>query len=158
LKFIDFISRSSICTQLPPVDKPELVRHLVQALADANDIHPEDIDALVAAILAREAKGSTGLGRGVAIPHALCDVVTRQVGTVGVCPGGTDFDALDGDKSDLFILLLSPADQQHAHLETLKHIALQLRNDTFCRFLKQSPTPADVWEVLEESDHEHALL
>jgi len=75
------------------------------------------------------------------------------VGTVGVSPEGVDFKSLDGEKVQLFFLLVSPPDRPGDHLRALENISRQLRDETFCRFLKQSKTAADIQQLLEEADN-----
>jgi mannitol/fructose-specific phosphotransferase system IIA component (Ntr-type) len=65
---------------------------------------------------------------------------------------GVDFDSLDGEKVHLLFLLISPPDRPGDHLRALENISRQLRDDSFCRFLKQSKSPQDVWQLLEEGD------
>jgi PTS system nitrogen regulatory IIA component len=66
---------------------------------------------------------------------------------------GVDFNSLDGDKVHLFFLLISPPDRPADHLRALENISRQLRDDTFCKFLKDSKKPSDVWQLLEEADN-----
>ena len=106
------------------------------------------------AILKREELGSTGIGRGVAVPHTKHPSVDRLVGNVAISGGGVDFDSLDGEKVHLFFLLISPPDRPGDHLRALENISRQLRDDTFCRFLKQSKTVEDIQQLLDEADND----
>jgi PTS system fructose-specific IIA component/PTS system nitrogen regulatory IIA component len=101
----------------------------------------------------REELGSTGIGRGIAVPHTKHASVSQPVGTVGISRGGVDFQSLDGEKVQLFFLLISPPDRPGDHLRALENISKQLQDDTFCRFLKQSKTANDVRQILEEADN-----
>ena len=86
------------------------------------------------------------------MPHTKHPSVERLVGTVGVSAQGIDFNSLDGDKVQLFFLLVSPPDRPGDHLRALENISRQLRDDTFCRFLKQARTPHDIQQLLDEAD------
>ena len=97
--------------------------------------------------------GSTGIGRGVAVPHTKHPSIDKLIGTVAISEGGVNFDSLDGEKVHLLFLLVSPPDRPGDHLRALENISRQLRDDTFCRFLKQSKKPEDVWQLLEEADN-----
>ena len=66
---------------------------------------------------------------------------------------GVDFDSLDGEKVQLFFLLLSPPDRPGDHLRALENVSRQLRDDTFCRFLKQAKTKEDILLLLDEADN-----
>jgi PTS system fructose-specific IIA component/PTS system nitrogen regulatory IIA component len=153
MKFADFICKSAIRTQLPAGDKETVIRQMAQSLADAGAISQPQLESIVQAILKREELGSTGIGRGVAVPHTKHPTVERLCGTVAVSTEGVDFDSLDGEKVHLLFLLVSPPDRPGDHLRALENISRQLRDDTFCRFLKQSKNPDDVWQLLEEADN-----
>jgi PTS system fructose-specific IIA component/PTS system nitrogen regulatory IIA component len=153
MKFADFINVASIRADLGAEDKPAAIQELVQSLAAAGAIAAGDVAGIVAAIMKREELGSTGIGRGVAVPHTKHPSVERLVGTVGVSVEGVDFNSLDGDKVHLFFLLVSPPDRPGDHLRALENISRQLRDDTFCRFLKQARTAHDIQLLLDEADN-----
>jgi PTS system fructose-specific IIA component/PTS system nitrogen regulatory IIA component len=153
MKFSDFVSVTAIKADLSSFDKPSVLRELVESLAAAGAVKAADVDSIVSAILKREELGSTGIGRGVAVPHTKHATVEKLVGTVGVSGEGVDFNSLDGDKVHLFFLLISPQDRPGEHLRALESISRQLRDDTFCRFLKQAKTAHDIQQLLEEADN-----
>ena len=153
MKFSDFISPEAIRAELAADDKEGVIREMVQALLDAGRIQQDQMESIVRAILNREELGSTGIGRGVAVPHTKHPSVDDLVGTVGVSSEGVDFNSLDGEKVFVFFLLISPPDRPGDHLRALENISRQLRNDTFCRFLKQSKTAEDIRQLLDEVDN-----
>ena len=116
MKFSDFVSREAIRAELTADDKQGVIREMVQALLDAGRIAADEHDSIVKAILKREELGSTGIGRGVAVPHTKHPSIDRLVGTVAVSSEGVDFDSLDGEKVHLFFLLISPPDRPGDHL------------------------------------------
>ena len=152
MKFSDFVERKAVKADLTAHTKEGVIRALVQSLLDAGKIAPAEQEGIVKAILKREELGSTGIGRGVAVPHTKHASVKQLVGAVAVSHDGVDFDSLDGEKVHLLFLLISPPDRPGDHLRALENISRQLRDDTFCRFLKQSKQPGDVWQLLEEAD------
>jgi PTS system nitrogen regulatory IIA component len=153
MKFADFVSSTAIKAELSSYDKEGVIRELVEALVQAGDIKSDEHEGIVAAIMKREELGSTGIGRGVAVPHTKHPSVDRLVGTVGVSTEGVDFNSLDGEKVQLFFLLISPPDRPGDHLRALENISRQLRDETFCRFLKQSRSAGDIQTLLEEADN-----
>jgi PTS system fructose-specific IIA component/PTS system nitrogen regulatory IIA component len=100
----------------------------------------------------REDLGSTGIGRGVAVPHTKHPSVRRLVGTVAVSHDGVDFKSLDGEPVQLFFLLVSPPDRPGDHLRALENISRQLRDDSFCKQLKSAKGPLEIQHLLEEAD------
>ena len=153
MKFSDFICHEAIRANMAAVDKQGAIREMVQSLVDAQRVNASEFESIVKAILKREELGSTGIGRGVAVPHTKHPSVDRLIGTVAVSPVGVDFASLDGETVHLFFLLISPPDRPGDHLRALENISRQLRDDTFCRFLKQSKTRGDIQQLLEEADN-----
>jgi len=153
MKFSDFVSTQSICAELSSNNKVSVISELVDSLVRAGDISEADRDDIVKAIMKREDLGSTGIGRGIAVPHTKHPSVAKLVGTVGVSSQGVDFESLDGEKVQLFFLLVSPPDRPGDHLRALENISRQLRDETFCRFLKQSKSAEDIVQLLEEADN-----
>lgn len=153
MKFSDFICEKAIRAELSSDNKEDVINELVGSLLQAGEINADEKADIIAAIMKREELGSTGIGRGVAVPHTKHPGVAKLVGTVGVSVDGVDFNSLDGEKVQLFFLLISPPDRPGDHLRALENISKQLRDETFCRFLKQSRTSEDIHQLLEEADN-----
>lgn len=152
MKFSEFIQAAAIRADLQSADKESIIRELVTALASAGAITPTDLEPILASILKREELGSTGIGKGVAVPHTKHASVARLVGAVGISVDGVDFNSLDGEKVHLFFLLVSPPDRPADHLRALENITKQLKDDTFCRFLKQARSDKEIKLLLDEAD------
>ncbi len=153
MKFADFVSREAVRADLTADDKEAVIREMAQALLDAGKIAPAEYEGIIRAILKREELGSTGIGRGVAVPHTKHASVDRLIGTVGVSAEGVDFDSLDGEKVNLFFLLISPPDRPGDHLRALENVSRQLRDETFCKFLKQAKNSDEILQLLDEADN-----
>lgn len=152
MKFSDFVATDAIRSHVDADTKEGVIREMARALVDAGKIGAGDLEGIVKAIMKREDLGSTGIGRGVAVPHTKHPSVNRLVGTVAVSPEGVDFESLDGEPVQLFFLLVSPPDRPGDHLRALENISRQLRDDHFCRLLKAAHGPADIQSLLEEAD------
>lgn len=153
MKFVDFICREAILADLTAQDKSGAIREMVQAMLKAGKIKAGEFESIVDAILKREDLGSTGIGRGVAVPHTKHPSVDHLIGSVAVSRHGVDFASLDGEPVHVFFLLVSPPDRPGDHLRALENISRQLRDDTFCRFLKQAKSMEDVQTLLNEADN-----
>jgi len=153
MKFADFIQVGAIKADLAADDKEGVIRELVESLVNSGALQGEDLDGILKAIMKREELGSTGIGKGIAVPHTKHPSVSKLVGTVGVSADGVDFNSLDGEKVHLLFLLISPPDRPGDHLRALENISRQLRDDSFCRFLKQSRSGADIQQLLDEADN-----
>ena len=154
MKFADFVCKAAIRPQLNADDKDTAIQEMVEALVEAGQLTAGDKDEIIAAVMKREELGSTGIGRGVAVPHTKHAVVEKLVGTVAVSADGIDFNSLDGENVQLFFLLISPPDRPGDHLRALENITRHLRdNEMFLKFLKQSKTAEDIQQLLEEADN-----
>ena len=152
MRFMDFVGREAITVDLEAFDKEGVIRELSQSLVSAGLVKSQDLESIVSAVLKREELGSTGIGRGVAVPHTKHPNVDRLVGAVGISREGVDFRSLDGEMVQLFFMLISPPDRPGDHLRALENISRQLRNDTFCKFLKDAKSADAVHQLLCEAD------
>jgi PTS system fructose-specific IIA component/PTS system nitrogen regulatory IIA component len=157
MKFSDFVAVDAIRSSVKARTKEGVIREMATALVEAGKIPAGDMESIVKAIMKREDLGSTGIGRGVAVPHTKHPSVSRLVGTVAVSREGIDFESLDGEPVQLFFLLVSPPDRPGDHLRALENISRQLRDDSFSATLKQAHAVADIQHLLEEADS-HGLV
>jgi fructose-specific phosphotransferase system IIA component len=153
MKFADFITADAVRASLAAEAKPDVIREIVESLLEAGRIAKGEVEDIIRKILDREELGSTGIGRGIAVPHAKHAAVEQLIGTVAVSREGVDFDSLDGEKVHIVFLLISPKDRPGDHLRALENISRQLRNETFCRFLRQAKSAEDIRQLLEEADN-----
>jgi PTS system fructose-specific IIA component/PTS system nitrogen regulatory IIA component len=153
MKFSDFVVREAVRADLSADSKETVIRQMVQTLVDAKKVPAGEYDNIIKAILKREELGSTGIGRGVAVPHTKYAGAKDLIGAVAVSPDGVDFDSLDGEKVYLFFLLISPHDRPGDHLRALENVSRQLRDDGFCKHLKQARSPGQILELLDEADN-----
>lgn len=152
MKFSNFIETKAIKAELTAEDKEGVIGELIDALAAAGAIKEDEKADIVEAVMKREELGSTGIGRGVAVPHTKHASVDQLVGTVGISQNGVDFNSLDGEKVNIFFLLVSPPDRPGDHLRALENTSRQLREDMFCRFLRQVKNVDDIKQLLDEAD------
>jgi fructose-specific phosphotransferase system IIA component len=147
MALIDMIVEKVIKTPLTSKDKPDVLRELVQILKDAGEI--DDFDKALAAVQEREDKMSTGLEKGIAVPHAKTDAVSSLKLAIGIAPEGIDFDSMDKDLSKLFFLLLAPPGQAGPHVEALAEIAKLARSTSFCKALINADNAQEVVDLMK---------
>ena len=152
MKLADFIVKDAIVADLKSTERDGAIRELVEALAAAKAIAAKDVDTIVKEIIDREKHGSTGFGKGVAVPHAKHTAVKKRVGTIGRSAAGIDFAALDQAPVYSVVLLLSPVSNPDGHLQAMENIFRNLQHDTFRRFLRQAGTTREIVDLLEEAD------
>ena len=152
MKLKDFIVTDAIISELKASDRDAAIRELVTSLAAAGALPADAVDEVVAALIKREQNGSTGFGKGVAVPHVKHAKVKQMCGTIGRSTAGVDFAALDHQPVFSVVLLLSPENQPQQHLAAMNAVFNNLQRDTFRRFLRQSDSREAIVDLIEEAD------
>ncbi|HWG41361.1 MAG TPA: PTS sugar transporter subunit IIA [Gemmataceae bacterium] len=153
MRMSDFVVRDAIIAELPATNKEGVIREMVESLRAAGQFRGADLEDIIRAILKREFLGSTGIGRGVAIPHTKHNSVERLIGTVALSTKGIAFDSLDGEPVHVFVLLISPQDRPGDHLRALENVSRSLRDDSFVRSLRTATTQEEIIALLDRADH-----
>jgi PTS system fructose-specific IIA component/PTS system nitrogen regulatory IIA component len=147
----DFVVRDAINPSLAAGTKDGVIREIVDSLRSTGNVAGDVADDIVRAILKREQLGSTGIGRGIAIPHTKHASVDRLTGTVAISRGGVAFDSIDGEPVYVFVLLVSPQDRPGDHLRALENVVRTMRDDAFVKALRQADSKEAVWKLLTDS-------
>jgi PTS system nitrogen regulatory IIA component len=130
---------------LPAADKGVVLHEMCRRASALIGADPRAIAPLLAA---RETLGSTGIGGGVALPHARLPEHPTAKGFFARLERPIDFAAIDGGRIDLVFLLLSPAADTTAHLAALAQIARRLRDPSVCQALRRTVEPAALHRIL----------
>ncbi len=152
MKLADIIVADAIVPELEGQNRDEVIRELVQALAEAGSLPKKSVDEVTKAVLDREQQATTGIGKGVALPHAKLKGLKKPVGTIGRSSGGIDFSALDSRPVYSVVLLLSSPDNPDEHLQAMETVFKHVQRDIFRKFLRQSETTESIVELIEEAD------
>jgi nitrogen PTS system EIIA component len=152
MKLKEFIVSEAIVAELKSADRDGAIRELVESLAKTGALPETAVEDVVAALVKREQNGSTGFGKGVAVPHVKHAKVRKMVGTIGRSAAGIDFAALDHAPVFSIVLLLSPENQPQQHLQAMNIVFSNLQKDMFRRFLRQSATQQAISDLLDEAD------
>ena len=148
--FLELLDKNLIKVPLAAANKDGVFEELIDLLADNGKLL--DRDQALQDVFARELLGSTGLERGIAIPHAKTAGVDSMVMAIGISPGGIDFEALDGGDSKIFFMILASPKQAASHIEVLSDIARATKSNAMCRLLVNAADSAEVLELFEEED------
>jgi PTS system nitrogen regulatory IIA component len=152
MKLGEIIPEGGILDDLKAVTKEDVIKEMVAALVKAGRIDEANSKKVVKALMDREELGSTGIGAGVAVPHAKHDSVTDLVGAFGRSKKGIAFEALDGEPVHVLFLLLSSKSASGAHLEALAYISRLVRDEKFVKFLRDSKDAPGIRDLLNEAD------
>ncbi len=153
MRMSDFVARDAIIADLAATNKEGVIREMVESLRAAGQFRGADLEDIIRAILKREFLGSTGIGRGVAIPHTKHNSVERLIGTVAISRKGIAFDSLDGEPVHVFVLLISPQDRPGDHLRALENVSRSLRDDKFVAALRSASTREEIIALLDKAEH-----
>lgn len=152
MKLSDFVCFDAVLPRLEASDRDGAIAELVEALASAGKISSASPAEITKAVIKRENEASTGIGKGVAVPHVKHAAVKQVVATIGCSSKGIDFNSLDKQHVYSVILLLSPADNADMHLRAMENIFRNLQKDDFRSFLRQARTLEQIKEAIFDTD------
>ena len=157
MKFADFICFDAMIPELKATDRDGAIAELVSALDKTGRLGKGKCDEITKAVIKREKEASTGMGKGVAVPHVKHAAVKDVVAVVGQSSAGIDFSALDKKPVYTVILLISPLDNPDRHLQAMENIFKHLQLEKFRKFLRQSQKVEQIEDLLREADENPAL-
>ena len=157
MKFTDFVCFEATIPELQAGDRDGAIAELVSALEEAGKLGKSKSQEIVAEMIEREKEASTGMGKGVAMPHVKHKGVTCVVAVIGQSGSGIDFLALDKQPVYSVILMVSPVDEPDQHLQALGGVFKHLQREKFRRFLRMCRTSEHIRDLLTEADEDPSL-
>lgn len=158
MKLCDLVRPGSIIAELSSGDRNGVIRELVQRLGDEKLIDADAVKGVAQSIITRErTRGTTGFGKGVAVPHAKIDNQKQIVAAIGRSSTGIDFQSLDGQPVHAVFLIVSPADRPDEHLHAMDLVFRHLQQERFRKFLRQLDTAERIYDLLKEADETTAV-
>ena len=148
IKLPDLLKDKYIELDLKEKEKPKLIAELVDMVAKPSRI--KDRKAIFEAILEREKLGSTAIGNGVAIPHAKIKGIKKPLLILGRSTEGVNFDSLDGEKTYLFFMLISPQKEVGPHLKILAKISHLVKDKFVVERLKKIKDKHEIFEIISD--------
>ena len=132
--------------------KEEAIDHLVDLMVKGGNI--TDREEFKKGILAREANGTTGIGGGIAIPHSKNKAVTKAGLASMTVPDGVDYEAMDGEPSDVFFMIAAPAEGSDVHLEALSRLSVILMDPVFKDSLLKATSKEEYLALIDKKETE----
>lgn len=148
----DLMVKEAMIMDLQATDKKGAIDEMVQKMFDAGRI--SDIETYKEGILAREAQTSTGLGDGIAMPHAKNSAVKEATVLFAKSQKGVDYEALDGQPTYLFFMIAAPEGANDTHLQALAALSRLLIDADFVGKLKEANTPEEVQDLFQTAEEQ----
>lgn len=152
MKLSDIVVSEAIVPQLSASTRDDVIRELVEALASAGAITKRNVPAITKAVIGRENQATTGMGKGVALPHVKFKSIKKPICTIGLSADGLDFSSLDSKPVYSVILLLSNPDDPDTHLQAMETIFKHIQRDIFRKFLRQNLSKEGIIDLIQEAD------
>jgi mannitol/fructose-specific phosphotransferase system IIA component (Ntr-type) len=157
MKFKDFVCFEATITELQAADRDGVIVELVSSLDKAGRLGKGKCEEIIKEVIKREKEASTGLGKGVAVPHVKHKAVKEVVAAIGQRSNGIHFFALDKQPVFSVILLISPVDDPDRHLQAMECIFKHLQQERFRKFLRQCRSVEQIEDLLNEADEDPSL-
>lgn len=142
------IKKEHIKVPMTAQTKTAAVNELLEVLKENGCF--ADLQTVKTAVFEREALSSTGLGDGIAVPHAKTDAISAPALAIGISKEGIDFQSHDGEPAYVVFLMIAPKSQPGQHIEALSEIAKMMQAPIVMKMLKKADTAQDVIDVLSE--------
>lgn len=151
IKITDYMSENLISLNLTAKTKDEVLIELSKLIENSSNISSEG-NTIYKALVEREKLGSTGIGKGVAIPHAKTEVADKLTIAFGVSKEKIDFKSMDNEKVNLFFVFASPNKDSQIYLKVLARISRLIREESFREGLLNCKTPKEVIEYIDKKE------
>ncbi|MCI4663274.1 MAG: PTS sugar transporter subunit IIA [Neomegalonema sp.] len=149
----DLTPREAIFCGLKATSKKQLLQELSHRMAPVTDV---DARELLSALLERERLGTTGAGRGVAIPHCRLPQLKRLVGCLARLDAPVDFESIDGEPVDLVYVIAAPASEGAEHLKALARVSRIFRDDAVLQKLRGAKNAEAMHALLAAEERSRA--
>lgn len=149
MKFVDLVKPEAVKLLGSTSSKKRLMHDIADLAESAYGLNA---DASVEALVERESLGPTGVGHGVALPHARLPGLERVIGAFLLLEKPVDFDAIDRQPVDIVFALFAPEDAGVAHLKALALVSRSLRDPSLCAKLRANRDATKLYTILTESE------
>lgn len=152
MKITELLKKDTIILDLRSTEKSGVIDELVQKLDDAGRL--SDKERYREAILTRESESTTGIGEGIAIPHAKTSAVQTPSIAFGRSKGGTDYESLDGQPAHLVFMIAASEGANESHLQTLSRLSTLLMDEGFRETLLQASSEEEILRAVDQKEKE----
>ena len=152
MRLSDVLARDATIYGLEAKTKEPVLREMLSAMVAAGKLAANRGDEVMEALMRRERLGTTGVGKGIAVPHAKHDCIEGIIASIGHSSTGVEFASLDNEPVYTVFLLLASPRATGEHLAALERISAVVRDDDYWRFLRDAKSGAEILEIIGEAD------
>ena len=152
MRITDLLKPEGIKLGGSATDKMDAINQMVDLMAKEGNV--TDKEKYKAAVIAREQESTTGIGDGIAIPHAKTDAVKAPGLAAMTLPNGVDYEAPDGEPSNIIFLIAAPNTKENVHLEVLSRLSMLLMDDDFTDSLRNAKTVEEFRAIVDKAENE----
>ncbi|MDF2951986.1 MAG: heat-responsive suppressor HrsA [Anaerocolumna sp.] len=150
MRITDLLKKESIELNGKVSSKNETLDKMIELMVQSGNI--SDKEKYKKGVYAREAEGTTGVGEGIAIPHAKTDAVKKPGLSAMVIKNGVDYDSLDGNPVDLVFLIAAPNTKENVHLDVLSRLSVLLMDENFTDNLRNAKTKEEFLDTINKAE------
>ncbi len=154
MRFSKLVKKKNIFSELECDEREGVLREMIGNLAKNGDIGEDCLDKVLEGLMSRERLGTTGIGKGIAIPHVRSDDFDGVVIAVGRSSGGIDFAAVDGERVKLVFLILAPESKQDDYMAALRWVSTVGRDEYNNKLLLGATTAAGFVELFADIEEQ----
>lgn len=144
------VKKQNVFSSLDGEDRETVLREMVGRLSENGEIGAADVDPVIEGLMSRERLGTTGIGRGLAIPHVRYDALDNLLIAVGRSEKGIDFASVDGSPVEIVFLIISPESKQDDYLASLRWVSVAARDEYHNKLLHGARTPDEFIELFQD--------
>ncbi|PGK33691.1 PTS fructose transporter subunit IIC [Bacillus anthracis] len=152
MKITELLKRDTVIMNLTASNKEAVIDELVEKLNEANRLNSKA--EFKEAILKRESQSTTGIGEGIAIPHAKTKAVKQPAICFGISVSGINYESLDGQPAHLFFMIAASEGANNTHLETLSRLSTLLMDEGFRKQLLEAKDEEELLRLFDEKENE----
>ncbi len=150
---ISLLDKQHVFASLEAKDKAEVFSTLIASFKDK--VSAEELEAIEKAVLEREKIMSTGVGKGLAIPHGKASGIKNNYGAFALLADPVEYEAVDKEPVSMVFLLAGPSSSNSLHIKMLSRISRLMNNNAFRAKLRECTTPEEIIEVFEQEERAH---
>lgn len=154
MQFSRLVKKKNVFSELESTEREDVLREIVGRLVQSGEIPEGDLETVVDGLMARERLGTTGIGKGVAIPHFRYEGAEKVLVAVGRSETGVDFSSVDGAPTTVVFLIIAPEAEQDDYLAALRWVSKVARDEYNNKLLMGAKTPPDFIELFQDIEAE----